>query len=144
MTIERSHWLKVLALTPGGTLRNTLGPLIDGESFSLLRRPEVGLVMAQARIGNTGERFNLAEVTVCRCVVRSRLRTAGVGYCIGRDLGKVELIARLDALFQTTEWHDRLRSGLLCTLETLLTQHRRDEREAAESSRVRFHELVAT
>ena len=46
--------------------------------------------MLRGRIGNKGDRFNVGEVTMTRCVVRHRdddegAVSVGVGYVLGRD-----------------------------------------------------------
>ncbi len=141
-TTERREWLGLLAASDGDAIDAAVGDRLASQSFTVLRRPETGLVMARGRIGNTGARFNLAEVTVSRCVVRSTMRTAGVGYAIGHDLAKVELIAKLDALLQVPQWRAVLQHPVLETLRTALAARHARERADAQSSRVRFHELV--
>jgi alpha-D-ribose 1-methylphosphonate 5-triphosphate synthase subunit PhnG len=137
----RRRWLRVLALTPGDALHGIADARLAGESFTWLRRPESGLVMAQARAGNTGERFNLAEVTVSRCVVRSRYKTVGVGYALGRDLDRIETIAKLDALLQTPRWRAELDAAVVAPLAAALAATETRERLDAESTRVAFYAL---
>lgn len=66
----------------------------------LVRTPETGLVMVRGRTGGGGAPFNLGEATVSRASVRIETGEIGHGYCLGRDTGKAQLIATLDALFQ--------------------------------------------
>ena len=67
-----------------------------------LKPAETGLAMIRARAGGNGQRFNLGEVTVSRCVVAlddaDGKAVMGVGYLHGRDRRQAELIALLDAL----------------------------------------------
>jgi alpha-D-ribose 1-methylphosphonate 5-triphosphate synthase subunit PhnG len=65
-----------------------------------IRAPETGLVMVRGRIGGGGGPFNFGEATVSRASVRIDSGEIGHGYCLGRDTGKAELIAILDALYQ--------------------------------------------
>lgn len=140
--MDRPGWLGLLAASEPAELVEAVGSRIDSQTFTVLRAAHTGLVMARGRIGGTGARFNLVEVTVSRCVVRSALRTAGVGYAIGHDLAKVELIAKLDALLQVPQWHAVLEQPVLAVLRDARSRRHAADRAAAESSRVRFHELV--
>ena len=83
----RQHWLAVLARAPADFLEQHLGVLAQG-SHQWLRPAETGLVMVRARAGGTGQRFNLGEATVTRCVVRpdpalTGTQQVGVGYVLG-------------------------------------------------------------
>ncbi len=77
----------------------------EGEAFTWLRRPETGLAMVRARIGGTGDRFNLGEITVTRCALRLTAGVTGVAYVQGRSHRKCELAALADALLQNAETH---------------------------------------
>ncbi len=76
--------------------------------FTWLRRPETGLAMVRGRIGGTGDRFNLGEVTVTRCVLRLAGGLTGVAYVQGRSRRKCELAALADALLQDASMHDEI------------------------------------
>jgi alpha-D-ribose 1-methylphosphonate 5-triphosphate synthase subunit PhnG len=66
-----------------------------------MRAPELGLVMARARIGGTGAPFNAGEVSVTRAAVRLPTGEIGLAYQLGRDREKARAAAVLDALWQT-------------------------------------------
>jgi alpha-D-ribose 1-methylphosphonate 5-triphosphate synthase subunit PhnG len=143
--LRRAEWLRVLALSPPDALQRHAGPVLRDHAFEALRPPEQGLVMVRARIGNTGDRFNLGEATVTRCAVRHRGRDgrlhAGVGHVMGRDTGHAETVAQLDALLQDEALHALLWSGVVEPLQAGLAARRRDEQAQAEASRVRFFTL---
>lgn len=140
----RQAWLAVLAHAPREALLRCVEHLpVDG--FERLRGPEVGLTMLRARIANRGDRFNVGEATLTRCVVRHRGSagriTAGVGYVLGRDPVRAEWVARVDALLQEPERRDALMRDVIDPLRRI-TEARRSAQDAqTAASRVRFHTL---
>lgn len=140
----RREWLAVLAHAPRDALARHAGA-IDGRGFETLREPETGVAMLRGRIGNRGDRFNLGEATMTRCVVRHRgaagQASAGVGYVLGRDTERAIWIARLDALLQQGEHHADLMRDVIAPLRALVAAKRADEAAQAAASRVRFFTL---
>lgn len=142
---RRAEWLRVLARATAQELARLATPVLADYRFETLREPEPGLVMVRARIGNTGDRFNVGEATVTRCTVRHRaadgMAVAGVGYVLGRDEARAERIAQLDALLQQAALHALLWRDVVEPLRALREQRDRDERARTEASRVRFFAL---
>ena len=141
---QRRRWLAVLARAPRQALAHHAPPVLADHRFEWLRRPEVGLTMVRARIGNGGDRFNLGEATVTRCAARVELGGAvavGIGYVLGRDVQRAEWVAGLDALLQLPSQQAlRLQTVIAPLAEAAAeTRHRRELRTAA--SRVRFYTL---
>lgn len=139
---ERARWLHVMALAPWPLLDELSRFLLSAYRFEWLRRPEIGLVMAQGRVGGGGERFNLAEVPVTRCVVRSMFDTAGVGYVVGRSRRRAASIARMDAMLQVPSTRQVLWLDVIVPLEREIATRRSARDLAAASSRVRFYTLA--
>ena len=143
---ERQQWLSVLAHAPRESLQQLLCPLMTGLQFEPLRPPEVGLTMLRARAGNSGERFNLGEATLTRCVLRfqgSDGISVGVGYVLGRDIERAGWVAQADALLQQPVWGERLQTEVIAPLRAQ-TQARRDQKAAqTAASRVQFYTLQA-
>ena len=142
----RQRWLAVLAQAPPELLeRHALA--CAGDAFTRLRAPEVGLTMVRARIGNQGDRFNVGDATVTRCVVRHRgadgALVAGVGYVLGRDEARAEWIARLDALLQQPGHHDTLMRDVIEPLEQETAKRRAAEAALTAGSRVSFDTLAS-
>ena len=141
----RRDWLAVLAHAPRDALERHAEAMI-GENFEWLREPEIGLAMLRARIGNAGDRFNLGEATITRCVVRHRGRlgavSAGLGYVLGRDVQRAEWIARIDALLQQPEHHEALMRDVIAPLRTATQTSRDQEVARTAASRVRFFTLA--
>ncbi len=142
---RRIDWLRVLTRADPASLERLSTPLLEGHCFEVLRAPEIGLVMVRARIGNSGDRFNVGEATVTRCAVRHRAAdgslTAGIGYLLGRDEDRADRIARLDALLQRTDLRDRLLHDVVEPLRAQRVEHDRAQRARTEATRVRFFTL---
>jgi len=141
----RRDWLRVLARARADDLARLAAPVLKDFRFEPLRAPEAGLVMVRARIGNTGDRFNLGEATVARCVVRHRAAdgsvVAGVGHVLGTDTAHAERVACLDALLQRPACHALVMRSVVQPLADLDAQRCAAERAATETSRVRFYTL---
>jgi alpha-D-ribose 1-methylphosphonate 5-triphosphate synthase subunit PhnG len=104
----------------------------------VLRGPEGGLVMVRGRAGGGGAAFNLGEMTVTRCTVRTDTGYVGHAYIAGRNEECAELAALGDALMQDP---DRTHELERCVIQPLACdqQARRDERaRKAAATRVQF------
>jgi alpha-D-ribose 1-methylphosphonate 5-triphosphate synthase subunit PhnG len=144
-SLQRADWLRVLARAAPTELATRAAPILVDYRFEALRAPEIGLVMVRARIGNTGDRFNLGEATVSRCAVRHRANddsvVVGVGHVLGRDEAGAEYIARLDALLQRESLQPALLHELIEPLRAARLQRDREQRTRTEATRVRFFAL---
>jgi alpha-D-ribose 1-methylphosphonate 5-triphosphate synthase subunit PhnG len=136
----------MLALADPGLLAQLADPVVADYAFDTLRAPETGLVLLRARIGGDGDRFNLGEATVSRCVLRHLCPAgrawAGVGHVLGRDVDRARRVAALDALLQRDDLHDTLAVALLQPLAADTARRQAAERSAAEATRVRFFTLM--
>ncbi len=67
-----------------------LAPLdaLAKDGVTLLRRPEIGLVMVRGRIGGDGAPFNMGEATVTRAAVSLPGGEVGFGHVLGRAQGE--------------------------------------------------------
>ncbi|CAN5569617.1 phosphonate C-P lyase system protein PhnG [soil metagenome] len=149
----RRDWLAVLSRAPRDSLAEHASRLPDAHDFEWLRAPETGLVMIRARIANQGDRFNMGEATVTRCVVRhrsprpaehvnaERVGYAGVGYVLGRDEERAAWVARFDALLQQPDHHGALMREVIEPLRAATESVRNAKRQATAASRVRFFTL---
>lgn len=123
----RQRWLSVLARANRVQLEQALegvGPLPELAELVHVRPSEIGMVMLRGRVGGTGDAFNLGEASVTRCALRIGSGSGdggnsgsgaalGVGYTLGRDHRKAELIAIFDALLQDTARHEQLQQGVI-------------------------------
>jgi alpha-D-ribose 1-methylphosphonate 5-triphosphate synthase subunit PhnG len=141
---ERRCWLAVLAHAPRAALSTHAVPVVAGYRFDWLREPETGLALVRARIANRGDRFNLGEVTVTRCIARVQLggrATAGVGHVLGRDEARARWIAQLDALLQHTSLRPSLLQEVVAPLRAARDAALADEAARHAASRVKFYTL---
>jgi alpha-D-ribose 1-methylphosphonate 5-triphosphate synthase subunit PhnG len=141
----RRAWLATLAHAPAAELLGLSNDAVSQHLFETLREAEVGLTMVRARIDASGDRFNLGEATLTRCVVRLRqgvpAPSVGVGYCLGRDAPRARRMSELDALLQQSLLHDAIRHGVLQPLQVMVAAQRRAEAERTAASRVDFYTL---
>lgn len=106
-----------------------------------VRPAEAGMVMLRARVGGTGDAFNLGEASLVRCAIRVG-RALGVGYALGRDKRKAELIALLDALLQDEEHTAKLMQDVVEPLARRQQAERDAQSSAAATSKVDFFTMV--
>lgn len=122
---RRQRWLSLLAKAPSARLEalwNGIGPV---PSYSMLRRPEIGLVMVQGRISGSGDPFCAGEMTVTRAAVRLQGGQIGIGYVGGRKPRQAEIVAAIDALGHLPEWHEAIETKIVAPLATEAeTRHR--------------------
>lgn len=137
----RQRWLGVLAAAPAGALAEALAREADAPPMRFLRAPETGLVMVRGRMGGTGRRFNLGEMTVTRCAVAAG-GTVGHGYVAGRDKARAEMVARLDALLQMEGRRLRLLRELVEPLAAAQAEARAATARKAAATKVDFFTLV--
>jgi len=143
---SRRRWLAVLAHAPRPLLQR-LAQELAAVPFDVLRAPEVGLTMLRGRIGNRGDRFNVGEATITRCVVRhhddgpGRPVRIGVGYVLGRDPERAGWVARFDALLQQPRWQARLQAEVIAPLAAETARQRAAAQRETAASRVRFFNL---
>lgn len=142
---ERREWMQLLARAPISMLENWMhragegGPL-PGRAW--LRKPETGLVMLRGRAGGAGERFNVGEMTLTRCVLRIDSGEVGVAYVKGRSQRKAELAALADALLQSVPWREAVLRGLIEPVRARLQAEAARERYKAQATRVEFFTLA--
>ena len=92
----RAHRAELRAGPVGERARDT-----GGKTWSFLRKPEIGLIMARGRMGGSGAPFNFGEVTVTRCAVVIESGETGHATIMGRDKEKARLAALADACWQS-------------------------------------------
>lgn len=131
----RQRWMSVLARADVDDLRAHLG---DVPAYTVLRGPEPGLVMVRGRIGGGGAPFNLGEMTVTRCTVRTGAGLVGHAYVAGRDERLAEFAALADALLQDPRQHDALLRDLVEPLAAQQETRRNDTAGKAAATRVQF------
>lgn len=138
-TEDRKSWLGLLARSPAARLAELMpGTLPD---HTILRSPEIGSVMLQARSGGAGALFHLGEMTVTRCSLR--LTSGAVGHaCVqGRDRDHATRAALIDALMQSDQ-AGAIRAAVLTPLATEETARRSVRAGKAAATKVDFFTLI--
>ena len=133
--------MALLARAPQHLLDQALAGHMNSQP-QWLRRPETGLMMVQGRVGCTGERFNLGEVTVTRCALRLNTTASdapvGVSYVLGRNHHQAQLAAVADALLQDPAKHAALETNLLTPLREHLQAQNAARHARAQTTKVDF------
>ncbi len=103
--------------------------------------------MIQGRADGTGRPFNLGEATVTRCIVHcsdsaNDAPLLGVGYTLGRDKSRAQLIAQFDALFLDSALGKGLRDGILPQFAKRRRSEESTATQKAAAPRVEFFTMV--
>jgi alpha-D-ribose 1-methylphosphonate 5-triphosphate synthase subunit PhnG len=109
--------------------------------YTRLRGPDSGLVMVRGRAGGGGAPFNLGEMTVTRCSVRTGAGLIGHAYVAGRDARQAELAAVVDALMQDPDEAHRVEEAVIAPLEAAQAAHRDERAGKAAATQVRFFSM---
>ncbi len=139
-TEQRRAWLAVLARASLSQLQALAPESLPAPQY--IRAAEIGMVMLRARTDGTGDAFNLGEASVTRCALRLNGGPLGVGYTLGRDRSKAELIAVFDALLQDPQQHAELHAAVIETLAAAQVKTQEALGRATAESRVEFFTFV--
>lgn len=135
---RRQRWLSVLAKAPAARLAALWASLGSVPAYTLLRRPETGLVMVRGRISGSGAPFAAGEMTATRAAVRLESGEVGIGYVGGRSARHAEIAAAVDALGQRPGWRERLETEIVAPLEAEADARRRAIAARAAATKVDF------
>ncbi len=135
---DRQRWMAVPARAPADDLSARLQACGALPGWRRLRGPDTGLVMVRGRIGGGGAPFNLGEMTVTRCTVRSECGFTGHAYVAGRDDRRAELAAAADAMLQDPELRPLLESNVITPLGAQQNERRSALAARAAATRVQF------
>lgn len=139
---RRQRWLSVLARARPRDLERAWEEFGAAPACTWLRRPETGLVMVRGRAGGDGAPFNLGEMSVTRCALRTADGRVGVGYVQGRDHARAARVAMADALLQDPEAHDEVMARVVEPLARLQAERGAERGRKAAATRVEFFTLV--
>lgn len=142
----RRRWMSVLARASVTELENAVLALRRalGElpAYRLIRRPEIGMAMVRARAGGTGRPFNLGEMTMTRCALRTEGGHVGASYIAGRSTRQAELAALMDALLQDLAHQAQLLALVIDPLAHAQDLRRRRRIARSVPTRVDFFTVV--
>ena len=135
----RPEWMALLSRAPLLLLEEALAERTPA-ALQWLRKPETGLYMVQGRVGGTGERFNLGEITVTRCAVRvdGNGSAVGVAYVMGRSHRQAQLAAMADAWLQDPTQHAALHGAVLQPVRQYLALQQAQRAARARLTQVDF------
>lgn len=134
----RRRWMAVLARAEANRIATLLRDCGDLPRHTILRGPECGLVMVRGRAGGAGSAFNLGEMTVTRCTVRTSNGQVGHAYVAGREERRAELAALVDALMQDHERAAQIEARVIVPLETQQAERKAHRTQKAAATRVQF------
>ena len=138
----RQQWMEVLARSSPDFLEKSFEALSHPPDYLFLRRPETGLVMVRGRMDGEGDPFNLGEVAVTRCTVKSRAGYLGVACVRGTEKRHAELAACFDALLQDNRFYEEVMESVVKPSKERLLKEEVEARQKAEATRVDFFTMV--
>ena len=139
---DRQQWISVMAKASAKTLIALSDPLVKEHSFETIRGPEIGLTQIQARMGGTGNTFNLGDTPLTRCVVRTSDGIYGYSYIAGRNKAHALRAAELDALLQLEAYRVPITQAVLNPLKAEQDERRQQKVAQTNKTRVDFFTLV--
>jgi len=138
----RQRFMGILARASGDEVAALLARIEPQPSYELIKRPETGTLMLEGRAGGAGQRFNMGEATMTRCVIRLSDGTMGFSYALGRDRKKAEQSAVLDAVLKSNKSEAAmLHDGINAMAQSQSEQRDQASRKAA-ATKVNFFTLV--
>ena len=141
---QRAQWLSILAQTDPEQLDQAWQNITDKPEYRFLRKPETGMILVQARAGNTGKRFNFGEMTVSRCAVQTAGGQTGFGYVAGFRKQAAERIAVLDAMLQDPARYDELKTGYIDPMAQKIESQKDQVASRAGATKVNFFTMPRT
>ena len=141
MIEKRKFSMSLLATSNQSDLLNLWEQKKIRVNYIWLRTPEIGSIMAQGRMGVTGDKFNIGEVTITRCSLKLNCGTIGHSYVQGRSKKKAEISALCDALMQT-KMSKEINKNIIIPLEKIKKDNKRKILSKAEATKVDFFTLV--
>jgi len=139
---DRKALLATLANTESQALVSAWRALEIEPEYTLLKQPEIGMVMVKAKTGGNGSPFNMGEMTVTRTVLQLHSHEMGYGYTAGRDKDKSLTIALIDACYQVEGWQEQIEEKLVQPLRKDLQQARSQHQETVDRTKVNFFTMV--
>jgi alpha-D-ribose 1-methylphosphonate 5-triphosphate synthase subunit PhnG len=136
--VQRAEAMRLFSLAPWTSLDEKTRDLAD-IAHTMMRGPEIGLVMLRGRMGATGNAFNVGETTVTRCTVKLATGQEGHAYVQGRNGEHAKRAALCDAVFQAQP--ERLRP-VLAVLDAEILSARLTTSSKAAATKVDFFTMV--
>lgn len=145
---HRKRWLSLLAQADIQSLENVCVGLGEWMNvpFQWIRPPETGLVMVRGRIGGSGSKFNVGELSITRCAIRldvsSSTQSMGMGWVKGKNPRLAEMVARLDALLQVPDYFEKIMATVIEPIAAEIAQKNDQMAKKTASTKVDFYTLA--
>ncbi len=139
---NRQEWLSVLAKADSAQLEQLWANCDLDIQWQPIRAVESGLIQLQGRMGGTGNRFNLGDMTVSRAAVKINGGYEGFGYVAGLNRLHCERMALLDAMMQSPEYRDVLQQRVIAPLAATAEENRKIRAEKIAATKVDFFTVV--
>lgn len=139
---DRRRWMSVLARAGAEETGRLVAACAPLPAHTRLRGPEAGLVMVRGRTGGGGAAFNLGEMTVTRCSVRTADGRIGHAYLAGRDAAQAELAALLDAVLQDPARRPEIEAAVIAPLAAAQAQASAATARKAAATQVQFFTMA--
>ena len=114
---DRQAWMKELALANFAELEILWQQFTNKPEFKYLRATDSGLLQVQGKLGNTGDRFNMGDITITRSSISLANGINGFAFVQGRNKQHADLAAIIDAPLQAARL-ERLKTATAATLQT--------------------------
>lgn len=138
----RQHWMSVMAKSSAETLIALSDDYVNSHPFETIRAAEVGLTQVRGRMGGTGSQFNVGDMTITRCVVRSPEGHYGHSYIMGRNKDHATRAATLDAMLQDQIHQSLLMEKIIQPLAQDLAIKKVQKADTVAQTKVNFFTLV--
>jgi len=142
LEMNRKKWMGILSRTHPQCLQDALAGLGSLPEYVYLRTPETGMIMIRGKADGTGQQFNLGEMTMTRCSIKTGAHLVGHGYVIGRDKRHAELAAFYDALLQSDEYGPTILREILSPLQAEIEKKWRTQAQKTAATKVDFFTMV--
>ncbi len=140
-TPARQRWMRAFALGQEHVLEAALQQCEPAPTYTVLRKPEAGMIMLEGKAGNSGQRFNLGEMLVTRCAV-SLNNHEGHAYIMGNNPKHAIMAALLDALMQDSVYAENLEKTLVTPLLSTFECQRKHVAAQTANTKVDFFTMV--
>lgn len=142
ITVLRQDTHAAIATAQAKTVRFLWKEIVEKiPAYTMIRRPETGLLMVQGRMGGDGAPFHLGETAVTRCTIRLTDGVLGTGYVLGRSSSQAEIAAVADALVQTKQ-RELVEEAVVRPLREIRTARKQERAAKVAATRVDFFTMV--
>ena len=138
----RQRWISVLAKASVGELTDAWDTITNKPDYRFLRQPETGMIMVRAKTGGSGQAFNLGEMTVTRCTVKTGSGFVGCGYVMGRDHQHAAYAALFDAILQDENHRPYVLETIISQFERTQQRQKDIDSKKSAASKVDFFTMV--